>query len=425
MNYAQSILETYNCGAIVTVTASYAIAQRLTRLGSADHEFDPHRILDNALTSRYHFVYRDDIGCNIVSDNDILLAESRSLNALTDRNRLHRLSQFVKWLDNNRLRWHEVRTATIEKYVDYLEQQRRLAPASVYAHVSTIRVRYDELARMGITIPHFQPPITPWAPAYKASELPKIPTSGFLDQFSRLPGLNRQANSTWPERPFYGPSVLWELVTSRIVSQIKQQAASGYIWLTVHQANALLASPGMDTLHGLRDTAIIAIMLCTGVRESEIRQLDVSDLHEVIDGNVPALHVPDKQGCVERWIPFGDMMDARDVAQDWLEATEITEGPLFRGLYKGGQSVRATRISTRAINQILGSYPLQTEHGPLKVTSLVLRRTYARLLYKQGVRVNVIQQYLGLGSIDTTIDYIGLSAEDDLDDIPPSLYSSL
>ena len=361
-----------------------------------------------------------------MSDNDILLSESRSLTATSHRNRLNRLSQFVKWLDHNRVRWHEVTTATVEAYVDYLEQERQLAPTSVYAHISTIRSRYDELSRMDITIPGFQSTYRPDTLLYKAPKLPKMPTTESLfDQSPWRQGWHRQSNLMGSGRRFNGPSVFWELITNRILSQIKQQAASGYIWLTVEQANSLLASPGMDTLQGLRDTAVIAIMLCTGVRESEVRQLDVSDLHQVIDGNIPVLHVPDKQGCVERWIPFGDMLDARDAAQEWLEAAEITEGPLFRGLYKGGQSVRTNRISTRAINQILGSYPVQTEHGPLKLTSLVLRRTYARLLYEQGMRANVIQQYLGLSSVATTMDYIGLDVDDDLDDSPPSLYSRL
>lgn len=45
--------------------------------------------------------------------------------------------------------------------------------------------------------------------------------------------------------------------------------------LTKEQADALLAAPGVDNLLGLRDTAVIAVMLCTGVREAEFSALQV------------------------------------------------------------------------------------------------------------------------------------------------------
>lgn len=41
--------------------------------------------------------------------------------------------------------------------------------------------------------------------------------------------------------------------------------------LTAHQANALLAKPSLDTLKGLRDTAMIALMLCTAFQVFDCR----------------------------------------------------------------------------------------------------------------------------------------------------------
>src|SRR5206468_2511290 len=55
------------------------------------------------------------------------------------------------------------------------------------------------------------------------------------------------------------------------VKQITHQDKpdSAYFRLTIEQANRLMRLPGIDTTRGLRDTALIALMLCTGLREGE------------------------------------------------------------------------------------------------------------------------------------------------------------
>jgi len=353
-----------------------------------------------------------------MSVNRILIPDARDSLTSTNRNERHRLALFADWLDRTGRRYDNVRHADLEEYISYLELERTLAPSTVYAHILTIRSRYNELARRGTN--QFCPP-TPFKP-------PKQAMSGFGFPQAPRGHTSAQISSPFPShssRLFSGqggsmpPLVFWDTLTKGILAKVRQHDAPERIWLTIDQANTLLQSPDTDTLHGIRDAALIALMLSTGLRESEVRALDVPDVsHEMSDG-LPALHVPEKPGCTERLIPYGDMLGARDLAYDWLDAAGITKGPLFRGIYKGGKGLRPGRISLRAIGMILASYPIDTDEGPLKVTSLILRRTYARLLYRAGVRVAAIQQYLGLGSSDTALDYIGLTN----DDIPPSLYS--
>lgn len=61
-------------------------------------------------------------------------------------------------------------------------------------------------------------------------------------------------------------------------SQDRPDAAQ--LRLTREQANALLVAPGLDDLRGLRDTAVIALLLCTGLREGELHALEVHDLRQ-------------------------------------------------------------------------------------------------------------------------------------------------
>lgn len=78
---------------------------------------------------------------------------------------------------------------------------------------------------------------------------------------------------------------------------------AAHIHLTTEQANTLLSVPDVDTLRGLRDTAILALMLCMGLREAELCALDVDDLRQRLGGTL-ALPVRVGKGAKERLSPM-------------------------------------------------------------------------------------------------------------------------
>jgi site-specific recombinase XerD len=85
---------------------------------------------------------------------------------------------------------------------------------------------------------------------------------------------------------------------------------------------------------------------------------------------------------------------------------------VFRGFYKGSKRVRATRLTARAVQNIVGSYPLMIDGHLGRVQPHDLRRTYARRLYEAGVDIEAIRQNLGHSDRKTTQGYIGtLGAE--------------
>jgi integrase len=78
---------------------------------------------------------------------------------------------------------------------------------------------------------------------------------------------------------------------ARVKTKIRQDRPDvDHLRLTSAQGSALMATPGVATLLGLRDSAVIALMLCTGVREAELSALDVPDLRQRLGGEL-ALHV--------------------------------------------------------------------------------------------------------------------------------------
>ena len=292
-----------------------------------------------------------------------------------DKDTTHRVNKFLAWMKEQGLALHSPDMAA---YRDYLLES--YAPSSVQAHLSTVRNQYKRLAKDNAT----REGLYQVAPGETAAD-----RKAFVDEV-----LIRMMNAANAD--------------SARVKVVKHQdvADSAHIRLTREQAEALLRAPGVDTLAGLRDTAIIALLLCTGIREAELRALDVDDLRQELGGEL-ALHVRKGKGAKARLIPYGELNWCLVIVDRWLGAAGIDAGPVFRGFYKGGKRLRPGRMTTRSVRRIIPSYPVAINGEMVQVKPHDLRRTYARRLYEAGTDTLAIQQNLGHAISRTTEGYIG------------------
>lgn len=296
----------------------------------------------------------------------------------------HRISKFVMWLNKNHTSWLIPDLETYREYLlrDYAGRANQtLSHNSVRAHLATIRSRYRKLLKSN----QFRNSI------YQAID----PTLSPSDQKAMVDELfARLSNAIDP----INSSV--QLTTSQDVEDSK------HIRLSPQQAQELLAFPDDYTLIGKRDKAVIALLLCTGVREAELCALKVVDLRKRLAGEL-SLHVRKGKGAKERLIPYGDLEWGLHHVDEWMRAANITENAVFRGIYKGGKSIRPTPLTKRAINQILDKYPINHDSSLIVVKPHDLRRTYARSLYESGMDLLAIRDNLGHGDTRTTLQYIG------------------
>src|SRR5215471_9265967 len=120
------------------------------------------------------------------------------------------------------------------------------------------------------------------------------------------------------------------------ITRIKDVASKGVRlgnWLSVKQAKALLNSPNAATKKGLRDRAILAVLLGCGLRRSEVAALTMGHVQQR-DGRWCVVDLLGKDGRV-RTVPMPTWVK---VAIDaWTTEAGVVSGRVFRPVDRGDQ----------------------------------------------------------------------------------------
>jgi integrase/recombinase XerD len=186
------------------------------------------------------------------------------------------------------------------------------------------------------------------------------------------------------------------------VANVKQAGQRLGKWLTEGEAGKLLAVPDAHTRLGIRDRAILALLVACGLRRDELARLEVRHLQLREERWV----LLDLQGKGRRVRTVPVPLWVKRLLDRWLDETGITEGPLFRTLRKGGRlDPEGKPVSEDLIYTLVRHSGAAIGHPEL--TPHDLRRTCAKLCRKAGGDLEQIQLLLGHASIQTTERYLG------------------
>jgi integrase len=195
------------------------------------------------------------------------------------------------------------------------------------------------------------------------------------------------------------------------IARVKGVKAAGVRagnWLNRDEAQAMLDAPNTATLKGLRDRAILAVMLGAGLRRSEVAALTVEHVQQR-DGRWVIVDLVGKGNRV-RSVPIPSW--AKAAVDAWTSAAGIESGIVFRAVHKGGY-MNGETLSTQAVADVVAEYG---DALGLDVAAHDLRRTFAKLARKGGAELTQIQLSLGHASVKTTQGYVG--EDQDLTDAP-------
>ena len=149
---------------------------------------------------------------------------------------------------------------------------------------------------------------------------------------------------------------------------------------------------------GYRDTALIAMLIATGMRRTEVASLTLADVQLTDDSaKVTLIGKGDKQRTA--YIRNG----AYKALRDWLAVRGDTAGSLFCAINKAGVMQAEHGMSTTAIHLILKKRV--AEAGIASLSAHDLRRTYVGEMLDAGADVSTIAAIVGHASVTTTARY--------------------
>jgi site-specific recombinase XerD len=176
--------------------------------------------------------------------------------------------------------------------------------------------------------------------------------------------------------------------------------------LTLADATALLDLLRGEDERGLRDAAVVRLMLRCALSDAEIVRLNLGDLERA--GGAWTLAVQGK-GKVRKDATVelpGDVSAALAAYLRRRTGTEQRE-PLF---LSAGNNSRGRRMTTRAVrdrvNEYLEQAGIRTARTRQRVTPRSLRHTAALLMAAEGADTDEIRRRLRLGTLQTVQVYL-------------------
>lgn len=166
-------------------------------------------------------------------------------------------------------------------------------------------------------------------------------------------------------------------------------------YLTIYEVKHLLSV--IEGQFELRDKAIINLFVSTGMRLSELTNLNEDD----IVGN--SVYINGGKGNKSRIVQLNQK--SKELIESYIQQKPISDGEaLF-------VSQRGKRVSASAIQQMVKKYMAKAKiDKDASVHSL--RHTHATLLLDNGTDLRVIQELLGHTSLTTTQRYLHVNKDD-------------
>ncbi len=278
----------------------------------------------------------------------------------------------------------------LDLFLNHLGVERGLAPNTIDAYGRDIRRFLEYLSQKDSTAPE------------SASRSTIMSYLLFLSQ-SKLSARSR-ARALSALKTFYSFLLSENIVSQNPAADLETPRTLFHLpqVLAFEEVDALLSTPNLDTSSGLRDKAMLELMYATGLRVSELINLEIASL------NLEAGYLRTMgKGSKERLVPVGD------AARDWIKQYLDEARP---GLAKRRSSPylflsrRGKRLSRQYFWRKIKDYSLAAGIRK-KISPHSLRHSFATHLLERGADLRAVQLMLGHADIATTQIYTHVTQE--------------
>ena len=200
---------------------------------------------------------------------------------------------------------------------------------------------------------------------------------------------------SWTAQEGYYPNIAEHLKGAKLDREHKKD------YLTSRQVKEVLGSIEQDSLQGLRDYAMLFLMVTGGLRTIEVSRANIGDLRTLGDNSV--LYVQGK-GREEKTDYIKLSAPAEQAIRAYLKARgeKNEEAPLFSSTSNNN---RGARLTTRSVSGIVKTRLQQAGYDSEKLTAHSLRHTAVTLSLLAGKDITEVQQFARHANIATTMIY--------------------
>ena len=269
-----------------------------------------------------------------------------------------------------------------ERFIAYIDAQ----PKTIETYTKALRQLFNYFSLNGITHPQRED-IIAFREDLKASGHKPTTVQNYITA-TRL-------FFKWTAQENLYPDIAERIKGAKLDKEHKRD------YLTSRQVKEVLEAIERDTLQGLRDYAILTLMITGGLRTIEVIRANIEDLRTAADST--ALYVQGK-GREEKTEYIKITALVEKAIRSYLKArgtAEATE-PLFTSLSNNSQG---ERLSTRSISGIAKTRLQAAGYDSARLTAHSLRHTAVTLSLLAGRDLAEVQQFARHANIATTMIY--------------------
>ena len=268
------------------------------------------------------------------------------------------------------------------RYIDFLDS----SPKTVETYTRALRQLFSYFSLNGITQPT-RADILAFRDELKASGHKPTTVQNYITATKIF--------FSWTEQEGLYPNVADHLKGAKLDREHKKD------YLTSRQVKEVLAGVDRSTEQGLRDYAMLFLMVTGGLRTIEVSRANVGDLRTLGDNSV--LYVQGK-GREEKTDYIKLSAPAEQAIRAYLKARgeKDEEAPLFSSTSNNN---RGARLTTRSVSGIVKTRLQQAGYDSEKLTAHSLRHTAVTLSLLAGKDITEVQQFARHANIATTMIY--------------------
>lgn len=173
-------------------------------------------------------------------------------------------------------------------------------------------------------------------------------------------------------------------------------------YLTSRQVKTVLTNIDRNTLQGLRDYAILSLMITGGLRVIEISRANVEDIRAVGDSTVLYIQSKGKQEKTD-YVKLEPVVE--DAIRSYLKTGRTKSDPKEPLFISTSNNSKGQRLTTRSISGIVKDRLVKTGYNSEKLTAHSLRHTAVTLTLLGGQTLQEASQFARHTNIATTQIY--------------------